>query len=96
MIRVPVPLGARSYDVLVGAGALLAVADLVPGDARTAAVVTQRGIDVVPELGIEATTLYVPDGEAAKSLGCVEELCRGFSRAGMSRADVVVAVGGGV
>jgi 3-dehydroquinate synthetase len=38
----------------------------------------------------------VPDGEAAKSLPTVEHLCRAFARAGLSRRDVVVAVGGGV
>jgi 5-deoxy-5-amino-3-dehydroquinate synthase len=38
----------------------------------------------------------VPDGESAKSLAHLEELCRRFARSGLSRSDVVVAVGGGV
>jgi 5-deoxy-5-amino-3-dehydroquinate synthase len=38
----------------------------------------------------------VPPGEAAKRLDVVEELCRGFARFGLTRADVVVSVGGGV
>jgi 5-deoxy-5-amino-3-dehydroquinate synthase len=38
----------------------------------------------------------VPDGEGAKSLATVEELCRAWSRWGLTRGDVVVAVGGGV
>ena len=38
----------------------------------------------------------IGDGEEAKSLATVEDLCRGFARWGLTRADVVVAVGGGV
>jgi 5-deoxy-5-amino-3-dehydroquinate synthase len=40
--------------------------------------------------------LTVPDGEGAKSLAVVERLCRDFARAGLSRSDAVIAVGGGV
>ena len=36
------------------------------------------------------------DGEEAKTLESVEQLCRQFARWGLTRADVVVAVGGGV
>ena len=38
----------------------------------------------------------VADGEAAKSFTEVERLCRELSRAGLTRSDVIVAVGGGV
>ena len=67
----------------------------VPG-ARRAAVVTQAGIGVAVDPGLPADEFTVPDGEGAKSLAVVEELCRGFARAGLGRSDVVVAVGGGV
>jgi len=99
MRDVPVELGERRYDVTVGEGARHRLADAlasgVPGAAQ-AAVVTQSGIGVDVEPGIPSARFVVPDGEEAKSLGAVEELCRGFARAGLSRADVVVAVGGGV
>ena len=36
------------------------------------------------------------EGEDAKTLATVEELCRGFAQWGLLRGDVVVAVGGGV
>src|SRR5438477_7285750 len=36
------------------------------------------------------------DGEDAKCTETVEELCRDFARWGLTRSDVVVAVGGGV
>jgi 5-deoxy-5-amino-3-dehydroquinate synthase len=38
----------------------------------------------------------VEDGEAAKTLASVEQLCRDFARFGLSRSDAVVALGGGV
>ncbi|MGA2835947.1 MAG: 3-dehydroquinate synthase family protein [Acidimicrobiales bacterium] len=96
---VPVELGDRSYEVVVGDGArhelARVVAETVPR-ARRAAVVTQSGIAVEVDPGVPVDVFTVPDGESAKTLGVVEELCRGFARSGLSRADVVVAVGGGV
>ena len=96
---VPVALAERSYDVLVGDGVrhelARVVAEVVPS-ARRAVVVTQEGIGVEVDPGLPTEVVTVPDGESAKSLSQVEELCRRFARAGLSRADVVVAVGGGV
>ena len=53
--RVEVPLGDRSYDVLVGHGARHELAGLLPSTARRAAIVTQAGmpIDVDPGVPIE-------------------------------------------
>ncbi len=99
MIEIPVELGDRTYRVVVGEGARDGLAGLlasaVPG-ARRAAIVTQPGIGVSVDPGLPADEFAVPDGERAKSLAVVEELCRGFARAGLSRSDVVIAVGGGV
>ena len=36
------------------------------------------------------------DGETAKALSTVEDLCRSFAEWGLTRSDVVVSVGGGV
>ena len=96
---VPVELSDRSYDVVVGEGVrhelARIVAETVP-TARRAVVVTQEGIGVEVDPGLPADVVHVPDGESAKSLEQVEALCRHFARSGLSRADVVVAVGGGV
>jgi 5-deoxy-5-amino-3-dehydroquinate synthase len=96
---VPVELGDRRYEVVVGGGArhrlAEAVAERVPSAAR-AAVVTQAGIGVTVDPGVPFEQFTVPDGEEAKSLAVVEDLCRSFARAGVSRSDVIVAVGGGV
>jgi 5-deoxy-5-amino-3-dehydroquinate synthase len=99
MIVVPVELGERRYEVVVGRGARHRLAEVVaatvPGASR-AAVVTQDGIGVEVDPGVPADRFTVPDGEGAKSLAVVDELCRGLARAGVSRSDVIVAVGGGV
>jgi 5-deoxy-5-amino-3-dehydroquinate synthase len=96
---VPVELGDRRYEVVVGAGVRHQLAERVAAvapDASRAAVVTQPGIGVSVDPGIATTVFEVPDTEAAKSLRVVEGLCRDFARAGVSRSDLVVAVGGGV
>ena len=96
MITVPVGLDDRSYDVLEGRGARHRLLDVLPVGARRAAVVTQENVGVEVDPGVEHHTFLVDDGEDAKSLETVEDLCRGFARWGLTRADVVVAVGGGV
>ena len=96
MITVPVSLGDRSYDVVIGPGARHRLLEVMPVGVRRAAVVTQRGIDVAVDTGVEQRTFLMGDGESAKDLETVEELCRQFSRWGLTRADAIVAVGGGV
>lgn len=96
MKRVPVELGARSYDVIVGAGARHELASLVPRGAKRAAIVTQRQIPVAVDPGIEHRAFYLDDGEDSKSLSSIEALCREFAQWGLTRGDVVVGVGGGV
>lgn len=96
MISVPIALGDRSYQVIVGRGARHELASLLPASARRAAIVTQDSIPVELEPGIEHRRFVVPEGEAAKTLANVESLCNAFAEWGMTRGDVVVAVGGGV
>jgi len=92
---VTVPLGDRSYAVRVGPGARREVATFLPPTAARAAIVTQPGIDVSVELPLPHEVFEVPDGEAAKTLDVVGGLTSAFSRFGLTRHDVVVAVGGG-
>ncbi|MDP9388524.1 MAG: 3-dehydroquinate synthase [Actinomycetota bacterium] len=96
MITVRVPLGDRSYEVVVGPGARRRLGAVLPDTTRRAAVVTQEGIPVAVDPGVEARTFTLPQGEVAKRLATVEDLCGGFARFGLTRRDVVVAVGGGV
>jgi 5-deoxy-5-amino-3-dehydroquinate synthase len=92
---VTVPLGGRSYEVVVGPGARFDVAALVPGSAKRAAIVTQHAVGVTLDLPIPNTVFEIPNGESAKTLSVVGELASGFSQFGLTRQDVVIAVGGG-
>jgi 5-deoxy-5-amino-3-dehydroquinate synthase len=96
VITVEVAVPGGTYPVVVGAGARIELPGLVPRGARRAAVVSQAGIGVEVEPGREHEVFTIPDGEAAKTLATVESLCRAWSRWGLTRRDVVVAVGGGV
>ena len=101
MRALSVDLAERSYPVLVGAGARHEVARFVPPTARSAAVVTQESIVDAGWLdgldpGVPFEVCIIGDGEDAKTLATVESLARRFTAAALSRADVVVAVGGGM
>jgi 5-deoxy-5-amino-3-dehydroquinate synthase len=84
------------YEVHIGPGVRRSTRTLLPAGARRAAVVTQEGIGIDLDIDLESRTFLLPQGEAAKSMVCVEELCSGFAEWGLGRSDVVVAVGGGV
>jgi 5-deoxy-5-amino-3-dehydroquinate synthase len=96
MITVPIDLGDRAYDVLVGPGARHELAAVLPAGTRRVAVVTQEDVGVVVDPGVEHRVFTIGTGEQAKSLATVEDLCRQFARWGLNRADAVVAVGGGL
>ena len=96
LLVVPVPLGERAYDVLVGPGARDHLARVLPAAARRAAVVTSTGVGVEVDPGREHRVFLMGEGEQAKSLATVEQLCRSFTSWGLTRGDVVVAVGGGL
>jgi 5-deoxy-5-amino-3-dehydroquinate synthase len=96
VIRVPVPLGERAYDVVVGAGVRKLLPECLPPRAERVAVVTQAGIPAEVEPGCPSETFVIGDGEAAKSLATVAELTGGFARMGLTRADAVVGLGGGL
>ena len=66
--RVTVPLGERSYDVVVGHGAVRALPGLLPATARRAAVVSQATVPFAVDLPVATTRLEIGDGEAAKTL----------------------------
>ena len=93
---ITVDLGDRSYPVLVGHGARSELAAILPDGVKRAAVLTQSGIPWEVDPGVETLRIELPDGEAAKSLAVVEDICRRLAAEGFTRADAIVAVGGGV
>ena len=96
MIELEVPLGDRSYPVLVGAGARHRLLEVLPVGVRRVALVTQASIPVDVDPGVDHQVFTIAEGEYGKDLGTVEDLCRDWARWGLTRGDCVVAVGGGV
>ena len=96
LARIAVRTASHDYEVVVGPGAVRELKDVIPSSARRAVVVTQEAVGVAVETGLDQEIAVIPDGEAAKKLSTVEDLCRQFARFGLTRNDVVVAVGGGV
>jgi 5-deoxy-5-amino-3-dehydroquinate synthase len=72
---------------------------MLPKGAKRVAIVTQVGIpsEYLPHLdGYAVTHHVIGNGETHKSLSTIEKLCSEFAQAGLTRADVVVGVGGGM
>lgn len=89
------------YDVVVGAGALDALPEMVAGHRRSVVVSQDHLLDALgprvgDRLGSDPWVVTMGDGESAKTLATVEDLCRAFAAGGLLRDDVVVALGGGV
>jgi 5-deoxy-5-amino-3-dehydroquinate synthase len=89
------------YDVLVAPGALGEAAAMLP-EIRRVAIVSQseiaaRYVDALRS-AVDADTdvFLMGDGEEAKTLATVEDLCRRFAAWGLLRGDAVIALGGGV
>jgi 5-deoxy-5-amino-3-dehydroquinate synthase len=102
--RVTVALADAPYDVVVGAGAL-AEAGALLGGRRRVAVVSQPGVAdfhapaltaALQRAGTTTDLFLIGEGEDAKSLTTVDELCSRFAAWGLLRDDAVVALGGGV
>jgi 3-dehydroquinate synthase len=94
--------GSSPYDVVIGAGVLTEIANLL-GAARKILVVhpsvmTEVVSAVTHELqaaGHHVTGAPVPDGEVCKSAEVAAELWALLGRSSFTRSDAVVSVGGG-
>jgi 3-dehydroquinate synthase len=105
--RVHVPVPGHPHDIIVGAGALDRLGELVPWPthARRVVLVTNGTVQslygerveaALAGTGVEIHTVTVPDGEEAKTLDTLETLYHRFAAIPLNRDDVVVALGGGV
>ncbi len=103
--KIPVALGDRSYEVMVGSGLLARSGQLLAdhfGRARVA-VVTDENVaahhlgTVIESLGDRCRgSIVLPPGEQTKSFARLDELCDRLLALGVERGDVIVALGGGV
>ena len=104
---VKVSLAERSYDIIIGAGALTSlgerIAALRPG-ARTA-IVTDRTVAsrwlqqteaALKAAGVASAKIVVGEGEASKSYDGLQEVTEALIAAKIERNDLVIALGGGV
>jgi 3-dehydroquinate synthase len=103
---VRIELGARSYDMLLGIGALDAAKThqalarprryAVLVDAEVRRVQSERIADFLGGLTLLGEMIEIPAGEKAKSFGMLEIVLSRLLDAGLDRGDAVVAIGGGV
>jgi 3-dehydroquinate synthase len=106
-VVVPVGLGSRAYDIVIGRGLLASlgerIAALKPG-AKAAIVVDEAvaklhlgaATSALAAAGIPAVSVSVPQGEGSKSFAMFERVCEALIDARIERDDLVVALGGGV
>jgi 3-dehydroquinate synthase len=105
-ITVPVPLGDRAYDILVGRGLIETAGARIAGlNARAAAIVTDEHVgplyaqalaSSLQAHGLRTSVVTLPPGEATKSYASLEQVCDAVLEARIERGDLVVALGGGV
>ncbi|MBJ68568.1 MAG: 3-dehydroquinate synthase [Acidimicrobiaceae bacterium] len=97
MNQIQVDLGERTYPVLIGAECLEEALDsLLPDRVQKVALVTQSNIGIIPSINAEHEIFHIDNGERAKTLKTVEDLCSRWAQWGLTRTDVVVAIGGGL
>jgi 3-dehydroquinate synthase len=105
MRRLSVRLGASSYDVHVGTGAVRALPRLLaPFRGRRAVLVSSprvfarhgRAVQSGLRDVLAVRTLLAPDGERDKDRRGLARVHDGLARAGLTRDGLVVALGGGV
>jgi len=104
---VPVALGERSYDIVIGRGLIASLGPRIEALRPRARVfiVTDTNIELnhldaveetLAESAIAASQLIVPPGEGTKSFRVFERVCEAIIAARIERGDLVVALGGGV
>jgi 3-dehydroquinate synthase len=104
---VPVALGARMYDIVIGAGTIAEagarIARLRPG--TSVIIVTDETVAKLHLAGLEAalaaadvraSTIAVPPGEASKTWQSLQRVVDAILDAKIERGDLVIALGGGV
>lgn len=104
---VHVPLGDRSYDILIGPGLMARAGGEITSriKGRRAAIVTDENVgaryidglmDSLQTDGIEAVSVTLPAGEKTKSFDSLTNVCDVLLEARIERNDTVIALGGGV
>ena len=101
-----VALGARTYPIHIGSG-LLDRSDLIAGHLRTPRIAIVTNTVVAPlyleglaanlnKLGVRTTAVVLPDGEANKNSGTLDQIYDHLLAERYDRSTTVLALGGGV
>ena len=107
MTTVPVKLGDRSYDILIGAGLIdragyeiasraKSVRVAIVSDETVARLHLDRLTRSLADAGIDSTPVLVAPGEKSKSFATLETVTNAILSARLERGDIVIAFGGGV
>ncbi len=106
-VTVTVPLGARSYPILIGSGLIDRAGELIAPylrrprvhivtDANVAPIYLDRLQAALTAAGIASAATVVAAGEASKSFASLETLLDALLDARVERKTTLIALGGGV
>ncbi|MCP3964843.1 MAG: 3-dehydroquinate synthase [Lentisphaerae bacterium] len=107
MENLKVQLEERSYDIIIAAGVLKKVNEVLAdfAAARRCLIVTDSNVQPLyestlklglAEIGAETADYVYPAGEEHKTPETVVDICRKGVRSGLDRKSLIVALGGGV
>jgi 3-dehydroquinate synthase len=105
--QVTVPLGDRTYPILIGSGLMkesgrlmkehgLQGTCVVITDANVAPLYLHRILESLRHHGCESSSIIIPAGEAQKSLRRAEQIYTQLLRRNAGRGTTIIALGGGV
>ena len=97
---IPINLGADSYDITLGRGAIGKAAEIFKIKGKVL-VVTDSGVpekysQTVADQFEESFIFTFPEGEASKNFDTYKSICEALLEHSFTRKDSVIAVGGGV
>jgi 3-dehydroquinate synthase len=106
-LRVPVALGERSYEILIGPGLLdeaapriaklgRAKAVCIVGDLNTIRLYGDPLAAALATTGLRTCSVAIEPGEGSKSYAGFQSVCEAIIAGKIGRDDLVVALGGGV
>lgn len=98
---------SKKYDIHIGEGLMAEAGNLIAQGAApcTAAILTDENVaplylDTVEQslddAGFEVHSLILPEGEGSKSIHTLEDSLDFLCQKGLTRSDIIVALGGGV
>lgn len=106
-MQIPVNLGDRSYTIHIGNEVLHLLPELIREsgvqgsigivtDAHVAPLYADQVTSLLREAGFVCVLHVMPAGEEQKRLTRIEEICGAMLEAGLDRAGMLIALGGGV